>query len=503
MSKYIPFEMLSETCQNWQSDNERIVLAYGIFDFLHIGHIRFLEQAKALGTKLVVILGNDQQDSKLSFKADVRANAIANLNGVDAVAINPEATIDKALDACKPHLYVKGSEYSSLHDSVKTAAYELEKKACKERGIKTIVLDKTEVNPTDAINSFFASFSSELHQFIDILSQHHSMHDIIKRIDSLEKLNVLVIGDAILDEYRYCHHLGTSSKDGILTVQHENSDVFAGGILAIANHVASFAGHVDLITCIGDNKEEEAFIREKLSPKISPEFIMQSASRTLRKIKYIESYSLTKLFGIYVMDEPSLSQENEQKMAAWLEERISQYDLVLVADFGHGTISPAIRDLLAEKSPFLAVNTQANAGNKRIHTISRYSRADYVSISESELRLDVRDFDTDVRPLTVEAARRLNSKQFVVTRGRNGYSIAKAHGSYFVVPAFNTNVVDRIGSGDAFFAVTAMLATQDTDDEILGLVGNAVGALAVEILGNKEPITKAALTDYLMKLSQK
>ena len=63
---------------------------------------------------------------------------------------------------------------------------------------------------------------------------------------------------------------------------------------------------------------------------------------------------------------------------------------MIVADYGHGLITPRMADLMIEKSRFLAVNTQINAANIGFHTISKYRRADYVCIQEGELRHDSR-----------------------------------------------------------------------------------------------------------------
>ena len=57
---------------------------------------------------------------------------------------------------------------------------------------------------------------------------------------------------------------------------------------------------------------------------------------------------------------------------------------MIAADFGHGAISDDMVEVLREHSPFLAVNTQANAGNRGFHAVSRYPDADYVCIAEHE-----------------------------------------------------------------------------------------------------------------------
>ena len=130
--------------------------------------------------------------------------------------------------------------------------------------------------------------------------------------------------------------------------------------------------------------------------------------------------------------------------------------MTVSADFGHGAVSRSLCEALASHAPFLAVNTQVNAGNGSMHTISRYSKADYISLTERELRLDTRDMKKDLRLLSCETARRFQSKSLAVTRGRQGACMADFEGHFVVVPAFASRAVDSIGSGDAFFAISSL-----------------------------------------------
>jgi sugar/nucleoside kinase (ribokinase family) len=65
---------------------------------------------------------------------------------------------------------------------------------------------------------------------------------------------------------------------------------------------------------------------------------------------------------------------------------------------------------------------------------------------------------------------------------------------------FSREVVDSIGAGDAFLALTAPVAALTADPELVGFVGNAVGALAVRIVGNKEPVDQVSLFKFLTTL---
>ena len=88
----------------------------------------------------------------------------------------------------------------------------------------------------------------------------------------------------------------------------------------------------------------------------------------------------------------------------------------------------------------------------------------------------------------------------MVTQGNLGL-LCYTRGEGFVrVPAFTSHFTDRIGAGDAVFALASLLMVQDVPGELMALVGNAVGAMAVEIIGNRSAIDRVALQKFLVSL---
>jgi len=486
-----------------RKENKIIVQSDGLFDILHIGHIRHLEQAKRLGDILVVTLTQDRfanrGPGRPVFTEAYRAEAIASLNCVDYVTINPSSTVDDVLRILKPNIFVRGSEYKN---PLSEAANEItnQMKALQEIGATIAFTEEIAFSSTSLINRYFSNIPDEIHEYLTLFWQRHSQKEIDHIIDQFENMNVLVIGDTILDEYQYCEAIGKSSKDPVLALKYQSHDMFAGGVLAVANHVANFVKNVHLVTVLGEKDSYEHFIRSQLQSNINPYFIKQDGAPTLIKRRFIDGYSLNKLFEVYVMDNSGCTKEKNNHLCEYLKDQISNYDLVIAADFGHGAISLEAVHILAENAPFLAINTQANAGNRGFHTVSRYPRADYVCIAEHEIRLEKRTLDGDLRPMIKDIAKKLESKRMVVTRGRKGALVWNSRGEFVEIPSFAHKIVDRIGAGDAFFAVTSLAAAKDVPDEILGFIGNVVGSLAVEIVGNKKSIDKTSTKKYIASL---
>jgi len=496
-------EELSELLGSYRIGNQIIVHCHGVFDLLHIGHIRHLEQARRMGDVLVVTLTSDRYVNKgpglPAFNENLRAEAIASLNCVDYVAISRWPTAEETLRLLKPSLYVRGSEFKNVPIDINSISNR-EERVAEEIGAKLAYTEEIAFSSSTLINRYLSKLPEEIHEYLSVFRQRYRQQDLIKVLDDMHSLNVLVIGDTILDEYQYCEAIGKSSKDPVLALRYQSHDLFAGGVLAVANHVANFARSVQLVTVLGEMDSHEAFINSQLSDNISSNFIIRKNAPTLIKRRFIEGYSLNKLFEVYIMDNTGLPSYQDKDVCSWLMEKLPDYDVVIAADFGHGAISETMVQTLIDHARFLAVNTQANAGNRGFHTISRYPRADYACIAEHEIRLETRTLDGDLRPLMNDIAHRLNCRRFVVTRGRKGALVRNDHGGFVEVPSFATNIVDRVGAGDAFFAVTALAAAQGAPDEVLGFIGNIVGALAVEVVGNKKSIDKMSTQKYIESL---
>lgn len=494
---------LSSTLEPYRKSGRKIVYCHGIFDLLHIGHIRLFEQARRMGDVLVVSITPDRFAAKGSqrtiFTETLRAEAVASLNFVDYVTINSWPTAEETLRLIRPDIYAKGSDSKPMSAEA-VEEIEKEEEVVREIGACMAYTEDIAFSSTNLINRYLSTLPAEINEYIELFRKRYTHDDILRIIDRMASLNVLVIGDTILDDYQYCDVIGKSSKDPTLAMKYTSNDLFAGGVLAVANHVSNFAGNVQLVTRIGERDSHEDFIRSQLHSNISPHFIVQPNAPTLIKRRFIDGYSITKLFEIYVMDDSGLPPEKDLEVCRWLEAELPKYDIVIASDFGHGAISNEMVRILADHSHFLAVNTQANAGNRGFHTISRYPRADYACIAEHELRLETRLQNGNIWPMMYEIRKKLGCTKFVVTRGRKGCAVCNGNGSFVQIPSFAQNIVDRVGAGDAFLSVTSLAAVQGVQNEVLGFIGNVVGSIAVEIMGNKKSIDKQNVKEYITSL---
>ena len=116
--KIVKLEELSDRCEKLRSAGKKIVATNGCFDLLHVGHVRYLQAARALGDLLVVGLNGDRSVHELkgagrplTTQSD-RAEILAALACVDLVTIFPDLRAAKFLAAVRPAVYVKGGDYT-------------------------------------------------------------------------------------------------------------------------------------------------------------------------------------------------------------------------------------------------------------------------------------------------------------------------------------------------------------------------------------------------------
>src|ERR1051325_5078627 len=112
----------AELADTLRAAGRRIVLANGCFDLLHVGHIRYLEEARRLGDVLFVGINGDAAVTRLKGRgrplmpAEERAEILSALRAVDHVVVFDEDTADALIRALKPDVHAKGTDYTT--DSV-------------------------------------------------------------------------------------------------------------------------------------------------------------------------------------------------------------------------------------------------------------------------------------------------------------------------------------------------------------------------------------------------
>jgi rfaE bifunctional protein nucleotidyltransferase chain/domain len=117
-AKILPLTNLQQRLAEHRA-RERVVMANGCFDILHVGHVRYLEGARREGDVLVVCVNSDSSERQLKgagrpvLPQDARAQLVAALGCVDYVVIFDELTVEPLLTALRPDVHAKGTDYTA------------------------------------------------------------------------------------------------------------------------------------------------------------------------------------------------------------------------------------------------------------------------------------------------------------------------------------------------------------------------------------------------------
>jgi len=497
-------EELAGILEGLREKGKKIAHCHGVFDLLHPGHIKHFEAAKQKGDILVVTLTKDEFVNKGPgrpiFNQYLRAESIAAMQCVDFVAINEWPTAVETIKKLKPHYYIKGSDYAKKEDDVTGKIYE-EEEALKSVGGLLHFTDEISFSSSKLINTYLTPYPEEAKDFFLGFRKHYSAKYITNELKDLNNINVLVIGDIIIDEYQYCIGMGKSQKDNIIATKFLNAEIFAGGVLAATNHLAGFCKNVTLLSAIGMENDYKSFILQHLKPNIKTNFYYRKDAPTVVKRRFVDPNFLTKLFEIcYLSDIDSLPKKIEDEICNYLHSGLRKFDMVLVTDFGHGLITPKIIKILCKKAKFLAVNVQTNSANLGFNLITKFPRADFICIDEPEIRFACHDRYSNLEKLILKISRQLNCEKIIITRGHRGSLVYSKKEGFAEVPIFSKEIVDRIGAGDAYFSVTSPCVFKNYPMELVGFIGNAVGAMKVLIVGNRSAVDPIALFKYITTL---
>jgi rfaE bifunctional protein nucleotidyltransferase chain/domain len=502
--KILSIEDLAVQVAALKAAGKKVVQAHGTFDLLHLGHVKHLESARSKGDALIVTITGDRYVNKGPnrpvFTEHLRAEMLAALEVVDFVAINQSLDAVPAIKAIKANYYAKGQDYINPDGDV-TGKITEERNAIESVGGSIAFTEEITFSSTELINRNLNIYEPHLRAHLDGLRENNGLEALNTVVDSVKNMKVLMVGDAIIDEYQYVLPMGKAAKENMIATRYQDVEQFAGGIFAAANHVADFVKSVEIITVIGDSEDHSALIRNSLKPNVTLTTIVRPGTPTTKKTRFVDPTYMRKLFEVYRMDDQPLTREIEDKLNEKLRKRIAEYDVVVANDFGHGMIGPSTVELLCSQSKFLAVNTQSNSANMGYNLVHKYPRADYVCIDAPEARLAVTD---KISPIEEIISRRLTAKvncsNFIITNGKHGCVTHERGDIVHTIPAVTKSVVDTVGAGDAFLSITAPMIAAGAPLNQVGFIGNVAGALKVAIIGHQRSVEKVALLKSLTAL---
>ena len=501
MKKIYTDNELTSKIFNEKNLGKKIVLCHGVFDLIHIGHLKHFRAAKKMGDILVVSLTPDKFVNKgigrPIFNEKYRAEAISSIEYVDYVIINNAPTSINLIKKIKPNIYCKGPDYKD-HSKDITNQIKNEINVIKSVKGRIAYTQEETFSSSNLINKNFGFISDLENKFLSIIKKNFEFSRIKKIINKFYNLKILVIGEIIIDQYVYCEALGKSGKEPVLVLREINKEEYVGGSGAISRHLSSFCKNITLLSMLGEKKEYLNKIKKDIPINVKLKFLNKKNSPTILKKRFLDNVSKHKVLGVYNINDDLISKNQEKQLIKNIKKEINKNDLIIVSDYGHGFLSPKSSKIICKSSKNVYVNSQINASNVGYHTLKNYKGVKCIIINEKELRHELRNKNDDIKVLMKQLSIDQKIHYLIVTQGNTGVKFYdKRLNKFTECPAFAKTAVDKIGAGDTMLSLVALCLQTNTDINLSLLIGSLAAAHSVQSVGNKDSINKVQILKSL------
>jgi len=486
-SKVIDLENLTKKIKG-ERTGKLIGLCHGVFDLLHSGHIEHFQECAKLVDLLVVSVTTDSNvkkgpDRPINSIND-RMKSLAGVEFIDYVVASDRPSAVEIIGQIQPDYYFKGSDYVRDGVNVDTAGnLSAEEKAVLDFGGR-MFFTKSELRSSSSIINAMTEKSDKEKEVINHVKKFMKENPIQSLIDKMKGKKVVIIGEIIFDEYIFTESLGKSGKHPLVAEREMYRKEFYGGIVPLVKTFRSVLdnSHVKVLSIRNSKKldSESNYLNDVIIDKKYSDIV---------KTRYINEKTNTFMYELYQLDDSFISNVNEQLLLKNLESASTDCDLLVALDFGHGLITPIIRDYMCENFDNIALNVQKNAGNKGFSAVSKYKSANLIIMNGAELELELKQKGLDVGSAARMIHKNMGAKIVAVTDGANG--LVLTNGDQVVrVPTFKVaNIVDRTGAGDALFAVLSLFSLVVDDLIVLGYLGNLAGSVNLSWFANEKSVT--------------
>jgi rfaE bifunctional protein kinase chain/domain len=465
-------------------------LITGHFNILHPGHIRIFKFAKSIAKNLTIgVEPNEFNKESIFIDEKERLDSINQIELVDNAFIFKK-NLENAIKKTNPDIIIKGQEHASKNnpeDEYKKQ-YKFDLIFCSGETTfsSNTILEKE-------INKKFISYPKS---FMD--RNKINKNKIITTLDKFKKINVIVIGDLIVDEYIDCDPLGMSQEDPTIVVSPISSKKYIGGAGIVALHSLSMGANVKLISCLGNDQEKD-FVTEELKKYNLQNRIFTDKSRmtTLKQRYKTNDKTLLRVSNLH--NHP-INTTIEKRILEYINKEKNKIDLIILSDFNYGVLSNSLLDKIqdfAKKNDI--VITADSQSSSQIGDISRFKNMDIISSTEREARIATKNNEDGV-VVMIEKLRELsNADNIILKLGADGLMIQNYIEGFLYtekIEALNTNPIDVSGAGDSFLAASSIAYTATKNINLASLIGSLAAAIQVSQIGNV-PISQKLFINQL------
>lgn len=464
---------------------KKVIMCHGTFDLVHPGHIRHLMYAKSKADILIASLTSDPHIKKADYRPfvpqDLRAMNLAALEMVDYVIVDSNETPLENLALIQPDYFAKGYEYGKegLHP-----------KTQEEVNILDSYGGEVIFTPGDVVYS--SSFVIENNppnltaEKLQILMKGEGItfDDLKKTVQGLQGIKVHVVGDTIVDTYTYCTLIGGMSKTPTFSLRYDQHQDYVGGAGIVAKHIRKAGAEVRFTTVLGDDELKNFVVDDLKGYGVNCDPVIDPTRPTTQKNVFTASnYRMLK---IDKLDNRSISEKIVKKFKEAISN--SKEDIIVFSDFRHGIFNQRTIPELIAAIPEKIMKVADSQVASRWGNILEFQNFDLITPNEKEARFALGDQDSTVRPLAMDLFIKSKCKLLILKLGERG-SITYRQGdsqvrSFFILDSFTKNVVDAVGSGDAYLSYASLSLFKSGNPVVASILGAMAAAVACENEGN-------------------
>jgi rfaE bifunctional protein kinase chain/domain len=492
------------SAEDMPAQPDSVGLAFGHFDLVHPGHVRYLLNAKARFLVLVVaVLPDKRAEEGVQYlhKQSERARAVAELACVDYVVPLEHASLCDTVKKIKPTALILGEEYKQIASPDVKAAIHEQRRSDRE----VLFSSGGDEASTVLISRFEDEIESErIDQFNKVLCRNNiDRHTLLSLIDDWQNARVLVVGDSIVDRYIDCEAVGLSAEAPVVVVREKREQFFAGGAAVVAAHIAQLGGMCTLVSVVGEDPQGGILFSALETLGFDHCLVSDPDRPTTLKTRYIVESQ--KLFRTSRLSDQEISKTVENRLIEELKVRTSEIDVVVISDFNYGVITRKILKILkslSKKNKFRIIGDLQCSS--QFGSILKFNDFSLLCPNEKEARIALHDKVSGLEKISQQLIAKTKPAYLVLKLGSEGFILYDATSPLSIkreaFPALSVAPIDVAGAGDSMLAVFALALARQQPLIYAGALATCMAAEAVETLGNS-PVSAERVRKRLTQIA--
>jgi len=472
----------------------KVVFISGNFNVVHPGHLRLLNFAAECGDILVVGVTRDDA-SGILVPEDSRLLGVQAIGVVDFAFLLP-CPAEELIANLKPDVVVKGKEHEEHFNPEQPVVEGYGGKLLFASGEATF-------SSLDLLKREFNTISStSIRKPLDFALRHDIMaKQLAEIVDRFSRLNVVVVGDLIVDEYITCDPLGMSREDPTIVVTPIMRDMYVGGAGIVSAHAKGLGAKVTYFGVVGDD-ETASFAESTLSSQGVDACLIRDQNRPTTLKQRYRALGKT-LLRVSHLRQHAIDHDTADSLLKKMVPVIKQADLLIFSDFNYGCLPQRLVDGIQAycvkcKVPMVA-DSQVSS---QMGDVSRFTDMMLITPTEHEARIATQDNESGLVILADKLLNKARAGHIFITLGAEGVMVHSPTSigqglSTDQLPAFNEAPKDVSGAGDCLLTCSSMALVCGANIWESAYLGSIAAACQVGRVGNS-PLSAKEVIQELM-----